>query len=513
MELLSCDGISKYFRETATLANDSIRLSLQAGERRAIVGENGAGKSTLGRILAGLVAPDSGQIRVRGQPIETGSVRAAEAAGIGFVPQVSLLAGELSAAENIVLGREPRSMGIFVSRKKAYVEAALLFERFGLSIDPEAPVSTLSAPERRGVEIARALARGGQILILDEPTSILSEPESVRLFELLGRLTDAGKAILLITHRLAEVRLFATELTVLRSGHVVADEPVAHRSEDELSRLMARQPPSRGALQPRGRKPALDAKPALELRKVVLSPGARPFSLSVGQGEVLGVAALAGNGLGRLEDYASGLVKPRSGEALVAGLALTEARRRKLRRASPRENGPRAGLAYVPSDRESRGLSLPSSLRDNILALRLGEFRGHDYIYGKPRDEAALEAASLFGLVASARSAAASLSGGNRQRLVLARELGFRASVFVLAEPLQGLDLAAQALVLDRIRALADDGAAVLFLGSNVEELVAVADRVVALYRGALAYEGENEGESTAKKLLSAMTGAEEATA
>jgi ABC-type sugar transport system ATPase subunit len=528
VELLSCEGISKYFRETATLANDRIGLAVAAGERRAIVGENGAGKSTLGRIIAGLAMPDSGEIRARGALIENGSVRAAEAAGIGFVPQVSLLAGELTAAENIALGREPRSMGLFVSRRKAYVEAALLFERFGLSIDPEASVSSLSASERRGVEIARALARGGEVLILDEPTSILSESESERLFGLLGRLTEEGKAIILITHRLAEVRRFADKLTVLRQGRVVADESVEHRSEEELSSLMARNTPSHSAKGGEGRRPRAGnvawqreprLEPMLELRDIALAPGAKPFRLSVGRGEVLGVAALAGNGLGRLEDYASGLVRPRSGDLLIAGSFLSEDRRRKLRQGASKHGSPalvadRVRFGYVPSDREARGLCLPASVRDNLLALRLHEFRGRDYLSGRLREKAALEAASGLGLVAEMRSSAASLSGGTRQRLVLGRELRrddeprSEASVLVLAEPLQGLDLAAQALVLELIRGLAGEGSAILLLDSNVEEIIAIADRVVALYRGGIAYEGPNEGEITAKHLLSAMTGA-----
>ena len=162
----------------------------------------GAGKSTLARAIAGIIAQDSGDVLVRGRRIRPGSVREAEAAGIGFVPQVSLLASELSIAENIVLGREPRSAGFFLSRRKTYVEAAMLVERFGFRLDPDAIVSSLSAAERRQADIARALARGGEILVLDEPTSILSETESLGLFELLARLTKSGKAILLISHRL-----------------------------------------------------------------------------------------------------------------------------------------------------------------------------------------------------------------------------------------------------------------------------------------------------------------------
>ena len=198
MALLVAHEITKYFRDTGTLADDRVSISLEAGETRAVVGENGAGKSTLARAIAGIIAQDSGDVLVRGRRIRPGSVREAEAAGIGFVPQVSLLASELSIAENIVLGREPRSAGFFLSRRKTYVEAAMLVERFGFRLDPDAIVSSLSAAERRQADIARALARGGEILVLDEPTSILSETESLGLFELLARLTKSGKAILLI---------------------------------------------------------------------------------------------------------------------------------------------------------------------------------------------------------------------------------------------------------------------------------------------------------------------------
>jgi ABC-type sugar transport system ATPase subunit len=234
MELLAASGIRKYYRDTLTLANDGVSLGLSEGETRAVVGENGAGKSTLARILAGLVTQDSGEVRVRGKILRPGSVHEAEAAGIGFVPQFSLLAEDLTVAENLVLGREPRSLGLFVSRRKAYVETAMLVERFGFRLDPDALVSNLTAAERRQAEIARALARGGEILILDEPTSILSESESSKLFELLSRLSKAGKAVLLITHRLSEVLKVADSITVLRDGRVIAEVPAEGADETEL---------------------------------------------------------------------------------------------------------------------------------------------------------------------------------------------------------------------------------------------------------------------------------------
>ena len=500
MELLSARGITKYFRDTLTLAADRVSLSLAEGETRAVVGENGAGKSTLARVIAGLVAPDSGEVLVRGRRVRPGSVRDAESAGIGFVPQVSLLAEDLTVAENIVLGREPRSMGFFLSKRKAYVEAAILVERFGFRLDPEARVSSLSAAERRQADIVRALAWGGEVVVLDEPTSILSETESSGLFELLARLTEAGKAILLITHRLSEVLRTADTITVLRNGVVAADLRAGEADEETLSSLMAR----RGARIPAPRvfTPPVrpDGSPALELRDLPLVRDARPASLSARRGEILVVAALAGNGLGRLEDYASGMAKPPEGEVLVGGVGLASIRREELRSRF---------LGYMPSNRERRGLCLPAAMRDNILALRASEFPVRDWIGRRRRDAAARAAALPFGLAAQPRQIAASLSGGNRQRLLLARELDRPRQVLVLAEPLQSLDLASQAEAAAIMRELAARGSALLVLLSNVEEAIGIADRIVALYRGEIAWEGPNEGASTATRLMSAMTGAD----
>jgi ABC-type sugar transport system ATPase subunit len=500
MKLLEARNITKFFHDTGTLADDRVAISLAEGETRAVVGENGAGKSTLARILAGLLAPDSGEIFVRGERIGSGSVRLAEAAGIGFVPQQSLLAGSLSVAESIVLGREPRSMGIFVSRRKAYVESALLFERFGVKIDPDSRVDSLSAAERRQAEIARALARGGEILILDEPTSILSESESDSLFELLGRLTKAGKAVILITHRLAEVMRVANSVTVLRGGAVAADKRIEETGEAELSGLMARSAPGLGRVFLGGRKAAdSGVSPMLAMNGFNLSPGAAALSLGVRPGEVLAVMALAGNGLGPLEDYASGMRTPSEGEVLVGGRRIESIPREELRSEL---------MAYVPSDREARGLCLLASLRENILVLRRREFKLRDWIGSSLRDRAARDAAFARGLAADPRSAAASLSGGNRQRLVLSRELDRPRALLVLAEPFQGLDLAAQAQAAAAIRDLAARGSAVLLLVSKVEEALEVADRAIALYRGELAFEGAMEGQATAIMLLAAMTGA-----
>lgn len=509
MELLSVRGIRKYFPETDTLANDGVSLAIKTGELRAVVGENGAGKSTLAKIVGGLLRPDSGELLVRGRTIRFGSVREAEAAGIGFVPQQSLLAPGLTVAENLVLGHEPRLGGLFLDRRRAYVDAALLVERFGFKLNPELRVNELSPAERRQAEIARALARGGELLVLDEPTSILAESESESLFALLKRLAEDGKGILFITHRLAEVLSAATSITVLREGRVVADMPTSGCDEGELSRLMKRDghsgragagaavraaAPERGALLPV--EPG--SPPALEARAIVLRPGAAPLSFALGAGEVLGVVALAGNGLNPLEDALSGLRRPRRGRVLIGGEDLYAIRAEELR--SRR-------LAYVPSDRESRGLCLQASLRDNLLVLKRRDFSAREWLFSRRRSEVAAGMAVALNLAADLRARAASLSGGNRQRLLLSRELEGARSVAVLAEPLQSLDLEAQAEASRQIREWAAAGAAIVLLSSSLEEVFPLADRIAVLYRGSLVHEGKNEGPASAHFLLALMTG------
>jgi len=506
MELLAARGITKFFPETETRANDRVSLTLAEGETRAVIGENGAGKSTLARIIAGMIAPDSGELFMRGARLRMGSVRAAEAAGIGFVPQVSLMANDLTVAENLILGREPRRLGVFLSRRRAYVEAALLFERYGFSLDPEARVADLTAAERRQAEIARAISLGGEVLILDEPTSILSEGESERVFELLSSLTDAGKAVLLITHRVSEVLRVADTITLLRNGAVVAQGRARDFDEIRLAGLMARRTArsGRGSIEAaEGSMPDMAAEnaerpTALELRELVLARGSAPQSFAVKAGEVLGVAALAGNGLGKLEDYASGFMQPETGDVLVLGTSVSSMNRGVLRSRL---------LAYVPADREARGICLRAPMRDSVLALKRAEFKARDWIRIRSRNETARTMARRFGLESEPGAFVSSLSGGNRQRLVLARELDSPRAAVVLAEPLQGLDIASQEEVALAIRGLASRGSAVLLLSSRAEEILGIADRVVALYRGKIAYEGRNEGAATGRRLLAAMTG------
>lgn len=501
MTALSAYDLTKYYPETRTLANDSISIELERGQLHAIVGENGAGKSTLARILAGLETPDSGRVLVRGKPLRPGSVRAAESAGIGFVPQVSLLAPELSVAENLTLGRERKTLGFFVSSRRTYVEAALMLERYGINLDPAAPVSSLSVAERRQAEIARALTRGGDILILDEPTSVLSEAETASLFELLRRLADSGSAIAFITHRVPEVLGHADRVTVLRSGAVVASMKADETDQMSIAALMAKLSggsKTRRTISPR---PRLQGAIGLEIQAVRLIPDSLPVSVHVRRGEIVAVSAFAGNGLDRLEAFASAMTCPREGRITIEGRDLFSIERGRLRREL---------LAYVPSDREGSGMCLSSSIRDNLLALRLDEYRGLDWICPAKRNGDAAMLASAFGIEVDLRNPAWTLSGGNRQRAMLSRELSAYKPFAVLAEPLQSLDTESRNAVIDTIRTASEHGSAVLVLTSSVEDALELGDRIIALYRGRVVYERE-AGLADTHTILAAMAGSTEA--
>ncbi len=501
MVLLSARGLTKYYPETHTRANNAVSIDLSRGELHAIVGENGAGKSTLARILAGLETPDSGQVFVRGKALRLGSVRAAESAGIGYVPQVSLLAPGLSVAENLTLGRERRTLGFFVSARRTYVEAALMLERYGINLDPAAPVSSLSVAERRQAEVARALARGGDILILDEPTSVLSEGETQSLFELLRRLADSGTAVAFITHRVPEIQGHADRITVLRSGNVVASMKADESDHLSIAALMAKtsgesKPPPRPPLGTRVHGP-----PGMEIRDIRLVSDSDPVSFSVMRGEIVAVSAFAGNGLSQLEAFASGMARPFEGHIAIEGQELFSIDRGRLRRTM---------LAYVSSDREGSGICLASPILDNILALRSEEYGGIDWIRASTRNHDAETFASAFGIECDLENPLWTLSGGNRQKVMLARELGGYKPVIVLAEPLQGLDIESRSSIVRKIRMAAEHGSAVLVLTSSVEDALELGDRIIALYRGRVVYETE-AGRTDSHRLLAAMAGSTEA--
>lgn len=480
MELLGLEGIRKYFSSTGTLAVDGADFSVKRGEVHALVGENGAGKSTLARIMCGLEKPDAGTMTVRGSQARFGSHRDAERLGIGIVPQYSMLAANLSAAQNIALGHEPLVAGIFFDRKKASYDLALLCSRYGFTLDPDIPITSLPNSQKREAEILRALARGADVLILDEPTSILAENETEALFALIRRLTAAGAGIVYISHRSKEILDLADRITVMRDGRVVRTLPAAGLQECDLADLIVRANAcvleDSSICQPGGT--------ALELRGVSMkAPSGSTFdsiqelNLAVRSGEVVGVVALGGNGLDVLEDLASGLVQPDRGTILVLGQPLAGIKPRRLRTAI---------MAYLPTDREQRALCSSTKVKDNLVSKRLQDYGFISFARGVLLDKDAEELLGAFGIKGGRDQVVRTLSGGNKQRLVAARELDGSRPVVLAANPAQGLDMAARTLLFQRLRVARDAGAAVLLLSSDPDDLADLADRSFALYRGRL---------------------------
>jgi general nucleoside transport system ATP-binding protein len=499
---LEARGITKVFASTLTRANDDISFDLRAGEIHAVVGENGAGKSTLARILAGLEHPDSGELRVKGRAVRFRRPRDAERHGIGMVPQQSLLAPGLTVAENVVLGHEPRVLGLFLDVRKAYYETALASASFNFPLNPGARVESLSPAERRQAEIIRALARGGDVVILDEPTSILTESESQVLFDLLARLRDAGTAILLISHRVREVLNAADRITILRNGRNMGTIAPSETDERDLSDRMA----SSSSFFMADVPSAAAGEAVFSFRGSSLGqPGRDPeqaclsdIDFDVRRGEIYGIAALAGNGLDVLEDMACGERRCEGGRMELLGRNVLAWPRWELRSSQ---------LAYLPTDRDGKGLCLDASVLENMSA------RGY-----RNRSWSRLGQMKIRGEVARILAAAdvhadldlpvRKLSGGNRQRILRARELGVFSPAILAANPTQGLSPRAQEETWNRLRELAREGAAVLLLTSSVDELFAVADRVGVLYRGRLTELGLRGGKVTAQAVTALLTGA-----
>lgn len=496
--VLEVRDLSKTFPSTGTVALSGVSLSLSAGEIHAVVGENGAGKSTLARILAGLDRPDSGRILVRGREVRFRRPRDAERLGIGMVPQQSLLAPGLSVAENVVLGHEPRLLGILLDRRRAYYETALASSNFSFPLDPGSRISRLSPPERREAEIVRALARGGDVLILDEPTSILTESEAETLYGLLKRLRDAGASVILISHRVREVLSAADRITILRNGSVVDTILPAETDDCDLALRMAS---SASCFTADG--PAESGGQAVfrfhganfrDSERVTL----RDLDFAVRRGEIYGIAALAGNGLGALEDLACGERICDSGAVELLGRNLADWPRDELRASA---------LSYLPTDRDGRGLCLGATILEN-LAARIGSPGDWSRRGRAARRAEAFRLLEDAGVRAPPDAPIDMLSGGNRQRVLCVRELGTFTPAVLAANPTQGLDPRAQEETWNRLRSRAREGAGILLLTSSVDELFSVADRVAVLYRGRLTELGIRTGSVTAEAVTRLLTGA-----
>ncbi len=471
---LEMRGITKSFAGNLVLAE--VKLTAQAGEVHALVGENGAGKSTLMKILAGVYQPDAGQILIDGQAVRFHRPAEALARGIAMIYQELSLAPHLTVAENIFLGREPLRFGL-INQREINERAASLLSEFGFQIDPRARVGNLSAAYRQLVEITRAVVEARRIIIMDEPTSSLTAQEEAELFRLIRNLKARGLAIIYISHRLEELNAIADRLTILRDGRVVYEGKWGEISTDEMIRHMA------------GRElkeifPARQVKLGDVKLRVEHLTRARAFedvSFEVRAGEVVGIAGLAGAGRTELLEAIFGAQPAESGAVWVGGAQLD---------ATDPNQAVRKGLGLLTEDRKRTGLCLNLSVATNFTLANVGAIvKG--WFLQRRREEAVTNSyiEKLRIRPPSPAGAVGRLSGGNQQKVLLARWLFANSQVFLLDEPTRGVDVAARAEIYRVINQLAEAGAAVVMVSSDLPELLGMADRILVMRRGRLVAE------------------------
>ena len=469
-------GIVK--RYGGLVANDCVDLSVDRGEIHGVMGENGAGKTTLMSILFGLQSPDAGEICLRDAPVRFRSPLDAMAAGMGMVHQTFKLFASLNVWENIVYGAEP-ARGAFVDRRAARAQVAKLAERHRLAVEPDATVGELSVGVRQRVEILKALYRDARILILDEPTALLTPPERDALFAVLRRLAAEGRTVLFVTHKLHEATAITDRVTILRDGRTVASLRTADTNPRQIIRAMT----GRNVNLKVEKGPAHVGAPRLSAGDLsVTGAAARPavdrVNLTVRGGEIVGIAGVAGNGQNELVEALVGLRQPDGGRVEVCGVDVSAANVEAHRA---------AGLAYIPEDRAAVGSALPASAGDN---LAMGFQRRAPLSWGglvEPRAMAEWARALIrrYAIrIPSEHVAVGTLSGGNLQKVVVARELSHEAAVLIAEQPTRGLDVGATEYMHKRLIAERDNGRAVLLVSAELSEILALSDRVLVMFEG-----------------------------
>jgi simple sugar transport system ATP-binding protein len=469
-------GIVKRFG--GLVANDGVNLFVERGEIHGVMGENGAGKTTLMSILFGLQAPDAGQIRVRDAPVCFRSPIDAMAAGLGMVHQSFKLFGSLTAWENIVYGAEPRR-GPFIDRRAALARVAELAERHHLAVDPDARVGDLSVGVRQRIEILKALHRDARILILDEPTAVLTPPERDSLFAVLKSLASDGRTVLFVTHKLHEVTAITDRVTILRDGRTVATLRTADTDAGEIVRAMTGRNVNL-KMQKRALQPVDTLLKAVDVT-IASSSGNRVVdrvSLTVRGGEIVGIAGVAGNGQNELVEALVGLRKPDGGRVEVCGRDVT---------VSDVATHRVAGLAYVPEDRAAVGSAADASAADNLAMgfHRSAPLAGGPFINPSAFAERARTLIRRFAIrIANERVNVGTLSGGNLQKIVVARELSHEAPALIAEQPTRGLDVGATEQIHEQLVAERDRGRAVLLVSAELNEILGLSDRVLVMFEG-----------------------------
>lgn len=475
--ILELREITKAF--PGVLANDKISIKLNKGEVLALLGENGAGKTTLMNILYGLYAPDHGEIYIREKKTEIRNPHHAIDAGIGMVHQHFMLIPVFTVTENVMLGNETMKMGVFLDRKTAAERILEISDKYQMNIDPDSKIEDLSVGVQQRVEIIKVLYRQAEILIFDEPTAVLTPQEVEEFFKIVRTLVEQGKSIILITHKLNEVMEIADKVIVLRNGKVVGETTPAETDESQLATMMV----GRSVMLQVEKKPAKPGEITLDVQHLnVLDdrklPAVRDVSLNVREGEVLGIAGVQGNGQKELVEALTGLRQIVDGSVTILGSDTTTKSPRKIRE---------LGSAHIPEDRQLDGLVLSFSVKDNMVLNTYYEppFTKRGVLQEKEINKAAKERVELFDVrTPRVLTPVSSLSGGNQQKVIVAREFSRPIKLLIASQPTRGLDVGSIEYIHSQIIKKRDDGCAVLLVSPELDEIVSLSDRIAVMYAG-----------------------------
>src|SRR6266498_5662206 len=490
--VLELHGITKQF--PGVLANDNVDFELLESEVHALLGENGAGKSTLMNILYGLYHPDAGEIRLNGRRVAFTSAKDALGNGIGMVHQHFMLIPVMTVAENIVLAEEPTYGGVMLDFAEAKARVRELSDRYGLAVDPGARIADITVAQQQRVEILKALYRGAEILVLDEPTAVLTPQEARELFAIIAELKAQGMSVIFISHKLHEALEVADRITVLRRGKKIDTVPREGATEEGLAKMMV----GREVLLRVEKKPADPGEKLLEIRDLHVNDdrnlaAVRDVSFVVQAGEIVGIAGVEGNGQSELIEAITGLRRTEAGQVAVAGQVVSHASARKMLD---------AGVGHIPEDRQRRGLVLEFTIAENIAL--------HDYCFAPASRAGWLYPGRLIerarGLIrefdvrgGGPKTRAGALSGGNQQKVVAAREVARDPKVLVAAQPTRGLDVGAIEYLHRRLVDERDKGRAILLVSLELDEVMSLSDRLLVMYEGRVV--GEHGSEATEEQI------------
>jgi simple sugar transport system ATP-binding protein len=482
-------------------ANRDVNFSVQKGEIHALVGENGAGKTTLMKILYGLEQPTGGQIFLNGQPVAIHNPHQAIDLGIGMVHQNFMLVPSFTVAQNVVLGREPLK-GRFVNTEEAIRITERLAKEYGLDVEPTARVEATPVGMRQRAEILKTLYRGADLLILDEPTAVLTPQETDDLFDAVRRLVNQGKTVIFITHKLVEVKEISDRVTVMRHGQVTGDVKTADVTEEDIARMMV------------GREVFLEIdKPEQQPGQAVVQihnlsyisetgrPLLRDVSFNVYAGEILGIAGVEGNGQTELAELLSGLKHPTTGEAMIVGKSILGHGPRHVRMAK---------VAHIPEDRLTNGVALDATIAENLIVDRYYRppFTRNGILSQAQIRQQAQTLMDRFDIRASGDDAPmSSLSGGNMQKVILAREFSADPILLIAAQPTRGVDIGASEFVRRQLVEERNKGKAVLLISADLAEVMSLADRIAVMYKGQIAGVFKNSPDLTEEELGLYMLG------